>query len=69
VDGLAQNIFGDTRSGSLAGPLGLLVIVLLCVATVLLIRNMNKRLRRLPDRFPNQDEAPTDPPPSQDPDR
>ena len=54
VDGLAQNIFGDTRSGSLAGPLGLLVIVLLCIGTVLLIRNMNKRLRRLPDRFPDQ---------------
>ena len=29
VDGIAQNIFGDTRSGSLAGPLGLLIIVLL----------------------------------------
>ena len=54
MDGLAQNIFGDTRSGSLAGPLGLLVIVLLCVATVLLIRNMNKRIRRLPEQFPNQ---------------
>lgn len=60
MDGLAQNIFGDTRSGSLAGPLGLLIIVLLCIATVLLIRNMNKRLRRLPDRFPDQDEPPTD---------
>jgi hypothetical protein len=69
VDGLAQNIFGDTRSGSLAGPLGLLIIVLLCIATVLLIRNMNKRLRRLPDRFPNQDDAPTDPQPAPDPDR
>ena len=52
VDGLAQNIFGDTRSGSLAGPLGLLIIVLLALGTVLLIRNMNARLRRLPDRFP-----------------
>jgi len=60
VDGLAQNIFGDTRSGSLAGPLGLLIIVLLCIGTVLLIRNMNKRLRRLPDRFPNQDDPPAD---------
>ncbi len=55
MDGIAQNIFGDTRSGSLAGPLGLLVIVLLAVGTVLLIRNMNARLRRLPDRFPTQD--------------
>jgi hypothetical protein len=60
VDGLAQNIFGDTRSGSLAGPLGLLIIVLLSIATVLLIRNMNKRIRRLPDRFPGQDDQPTD---------
>jgi hypothetical protein len=67
VDGLAQNIFGDTRSGSLAGPLGLLVIVLLCIATVLLIRNMNKRLRRLPERFPNQDQDPEREPPGDRP--
>ena len=51
---LAENNFGDTRSGSLAGPAGLLIIVLLSIATVLLIRNMNARLRRLPDRFPDQ---------------
>jgi hypothetical protein len=55
VNGIAQNIFGDTRSGSLAGPLGLLIIVLLGIGTVLLIRNMNKRIKRLPDRFPSQD--------------
>ena len=55
MDGIAQNIFGDTRSGSLAGPLGLLIIVLLGIGTVLLIRNMNKRIKRLPDRFPSQD--------------
>jgi hypothetical protein len=48
---VAVNNFGDTRSGGLAGPMGLFVIVLLSIATVLLIRNMNKRLRRLPDSF------------------
>ncbi|GAA4204895.1 hypothetical protein [Actinocatenispora rupis] len=48
---LAQNNFGDTEAGGLAGPLGLVVIVFLAIATVLLIRNMNRRLRRLPDRF------------------
>jgi hypothetical protein len=53
---LAVNNFGDTRSGGLAGPMALLIILLLAVATVLLIRNMNARLRRLPDRFPEQDE-------------
>ncbi|MGH3648615.1 MAG: hypothetical protein ACRDTM_15755 [Micromonosporaceae bacterium] len=55
------NNFGDTRSGGLAGPLGLFIIVLLAIATVLLIRNMNSRLRRLPDRFPSQgaDEGPS----------
>lgn len=51
---LAQNNFGDTRTGGLAGPMGLFLIVLLATATVLLIRNMNQRLRRLPDRFPAQ---------------
>ncbi len=51
---LAVNNFGDTRSGGLAGPMGLFIIVLLAIATVLLIRNMNKRLRRLPDSFEQQ---------------
>jgi hypothetical protein len=52
---LAENNFGDTRSGGLAGPMGLFIIVLLAIATVLLIRNMNARLRRLPGRFPAQE--------------
>jgi hypothetical protein len=51
---LAANNFGDTMSDGLAGPMGLLIIVLLAIATVFLIRNMNSRLRRLPERFPNQ---------------
>lgn len=54
---LAENNFGDTRTGGLAGPMGLFLIVLLGTATVLLIRNMNARLRRLPDRFPDQRES------------
>jgi hypothetical protein len=45
-----------------AGPLGLLVVLLIGVATVLLIRNMNARLRRLPKSF----DPPT--PPTDDPD-
>jgi hypothetical protein len=49
---LATNNFGNTRSGSLVGPLGGLIIALLLIGTVLLIRNMNARLRRLPEQFP-----------------
>jgi len=56
LDLLAENNFGDTRSGSMAGPMGLLIILLLAIVTVLLIRNMSARIRRLPDRFPDQDE-------------
>ncbi len=48
----AQNNFGDTLSDGVAGPTALLIIVLLAIATVLLIRNMNGRLKRLPERFP-----------------
>jgi hypothetical protein len=51
IDVLAVNNFGDTREGSLAGPLGLLIILVLAAATIFLIRNMNARLRRLPDSF------------------
>ncbi len=50
---LAVNNFGDTREGSLAGPLGLVIILSLAVATILLIRNMNARLKRLPEKFPS----------------
>ena len=51
---LADNF--DNLGDGLAGPMGLLIIVLLAIATGLLIRNMNSRLRRLPDRFPGQGE-------------
>jgi hypothetical protein len=54
IELLATNNFGDTRSGGLAGPTGLLIILILVVGTILLIRNMNARLRRLPERFENQ---------------
>ena len=45
-----------------AGPLGLLVVVLMILATVLLIRNMNARLRRLPREFPDPDRDGAAPP-------
>ncbi|KXK61663.1 hypothetical protein AWW66_12605 [Micromonospora rosaria] len=48
---LAQNNFGNTRTGGLAGPMGLFIILALAAVTVLLIRNMNARLRRLPPSF------------------
>ena len=57
MTGLAENNFGDTLGGALAGPTGFVIILLLAIGTVLLIRNMNSRLRRLPDRF----ETPTSP--------
>jgi hypothetical protein len=47
----ADNNFGDTRAGSLAGPAGLVVILLLAIGTIFLIRSMNARLRKLPERF------------------
>ena len=53
---LAGNNFGDVRGpGGLAGPTGLVIILLLAVATVFLIRNMNARIRRLPERFDSQE--------------
>ena len=56
-----------------AGPLGLLVVLLMVIATVLLIRNMNSRLKRLPREFtpppvaPGQPPAPSDDPPAPQP--
>ena len=43
-------------AGSYAGPLGLLVILLLGVATVLLYRSMSGKITKLPDSFEDQPE-------------
>jgi hypothetical protein len=56
---LAENNFGDTRSGGLAGPMGLFIIVMMAIATVFLIRNMTARIKRLPAEFPDDDHAGT----------
>jgi len=45
-----------------AGPLGLLIVLLIGVALVLLIRNMNGRLRRLPRSFEEPAPEPEEPP-------
>lgn len=49
-----SNNFGDTTGGGMAGPTGLFIILVLGAVTALLIRNMNKRIRRLPAQFPQQ---------------
>jgi hypothetical protein len=41
-----------------ASPVALVVILLLAAATVLLIRSMAKRIRRLPASFDRPDDAP-----------
>ena len=46
-----------------AGPLGLLILLLMLVATFLLIRNMSARIKRLPPEFPEQQDEPRDDPP------
>lgn len=41
-----------------AGPFGLLIVLLMGVATVFLVRNMSKRLKRLPPEFPPPEQRP-----------
>ncbi len=63
---LAQsNNFGDTVPAAIAGPTGLFLILALGAATVFLIVNMNKRLKKLPHSFDSDKEKSadkTDPP-------
>ena len=49
IEILAQE-FGPERDQAMAGPLGLFVTVFLVVVTILLIRGMNKHVRRLNER-------------------
>ncbi len=48
---LAGTVVLAAGAGSYAGPLGLVVVLLLAVATIFLVRNMDKRLRKLPRTF------------------
>lgn len=60
--GLAANNVGDTRApGGAAGPIALLVLLVVAAATIFLIRNMNARLRRLPESFPEASAQPPGP--------
>jgi hypothetical protein len=44
-----------------AGPIGLVIVLLMLIATFLLIRNMNARIKRLPREFPEpEDKTPRD---------
>jgi hypothetical protein len=45
-----------------AGPIGLVILLLMLIATFLLIRNMNSRIKRLPREFPEPDETKKAPP-------
>ncbi len=65
VDLLAQD--GPRNTGpdfGKASPVGLLIIVLLLISTLLLIRSMNRHLRKLPESFdpdnPEPDQAADD---------
>ena len=41
-----------------ASPLGLLVVVALVIATVFLVRSMNKQLKKVPESFDRQNPEP-----------
>jgi hypothetical protein len=59
---LAANDFGDDLGDGVAGPIGLLIIVLLVIGTVFLLRSMNKHLKRVPAEFPDPNKPGSDAP-------
>ena len=64
MTGLAQVVAATDPQSAAAGPLGLVLVLLLGIATVLLVRNMDRRIKRLPREFPDD---PTTPTPPEDP--
>jgi hypothetical protein len=53
----------DTRAAYPSGPLGLIIVLALCLVCFFLFRSMNRHLKRVPRRFDDQ------PGPEQDDDR
>lgn len=60
---LAAALAQEEESGIGAGPLGLVILLVMLIATFLLIRNMNTRIKRLPREFPDQEKPEDDPTP------
>jgi hypothetical protein len=54
---LAEPLAHKTGEAAKAGPIGLAVIILLCVACYFLFKSMSKHLRNVRERFPEQDAA------------
>ena len=52
---LAEPLAHKTGEAAKAGPIGLAVIVLLCVACYFLFKSMSKHMRNVRDRFPDPD--------------
>ena len=50
---IASVLAVEEEGGIGAGPIGLVILLLMLIATVLLIRNMSTRIRRLPPEFPD----------------
>lgn len=58
---LAQ-LAAPTGEAAKAGPIALLVILLLCTACYFLFRSMTKHLKKVRDEFPGQPPVPPDEP-------
>ena len=50
---LAAVLAQEEEGGIGGGPIGFVILLLMIVATFLLIRNMNARIKRLPPEFPD----------------
>jgi hypothetical protein len=60
---MVAQLAAPTGEGAKAGPIALLVILLLCTACYFLFRSMTKHLRKVRDEFPG--EPPPEPPAEQ----
>ena len=60
MSGLLAQVTEEDIGG---GPYGLVILLLLLIATFLLIRNMNGRIKRLPKEFPAPKSEDQDPEP------
>lgn len=59
---MLTQLAAPTGEAAKAGPIALLVILLLCTACYFLFRSMTKHLRKVRDEFPGQPPRPDAPP-------
>ena len=58
------DVLAKSGEAAKSGPIGLAIILILCIVCYFLFKSMSKHLRTVREQYPRSDDAPTPPTPA-----